>query len=81
MRSRRYGRIRAMRTEEPQQAILARATALRPFLGSSPDEKLVRLRSMLRAERRAAHCGMGYSALRHAALHKLMTEMDHRAHS
>lgn len=72
----RERRIRAVRTEEPQDAIAARAAALRPFLGRSREERRVALRRLLRTERRAAHCGIGYDAVRHAALRRLIAEAE-----
>lgn len=72
----RERRIRAARTEEPEDAIAARAAALRPFLGRSTEERRAALRRLLRLERRAARCGVGYDALRHAALRRLMDEPE-----
>ncbi|MCK0209054.1 hypothetical protein MWN33_13540 [Starkeya koreensis] len=70
----RNRRIRAMRSEEPAEAIAARAEALRPFLGRSGEERMRALRRLLRAERRAAGTGLGYDAIRHAALRRLLAE-------
>lgn len=72
----RKRRIRAVRTEEPEDAIAARATALRPFLGRTREERQTALRRLLRTERRAARCGIGYDAIRHAALCRLMAEAE-----
>lgn len=69
-------RIRAIRSEEPEEAIAGRAAALRPFLGQSVEERRATLRRLLRIERRAARCGVGYDALRHAALRRLLTEAE-----
>ena len=69
-------RIRAVRTEEPEDAIATRAAALRPFLGRTSEERRSALRRLLRTERRAARCGVGYDAIRHAALRRLMAEME-----
>ncbi|MFT0860967.1 hypothetical protein [Ancylobacter sp. G4_0304] len=74
-RPRRSG-IRALRMEDPQAAIAARAEALRPFLGGTGKEKLASLRRLLRAERRAARAGFGYDATRHAALCRLLAESE-----
>ncbi|MCS0501056.1 hypothetical protein [Ancylobacter mangrovi] len=68
-------RIRAQRVHEPESAIAARSEALRPFLGGSREERSARLRSLLRAERRAARRGQAYDPLRHAALARLMAEI------
>lgn len=67
-------RIRAQRSHEPEAAIATRSDALRPFLGSTVEERRARLRSLLRAERRAARGGLGYDPLRHAALSRLLRE-------
>lgn len=69
-------RIRAIRSEEPDEIIAARAAALRPFLGRSAEERRVALRRLLRTERRAARCGFGYDAVRHAALRRLLAEVE-----
>ena len=76
MHTRRARRIRAVRSDEPAEAISARAAALRPFLGRSGEERRINLRRMLRLERRAARCGVGYDALRHAALRRLLAEAE-----
>jgi len=72
----RKRRIRAVRTEEREDAVAARAKALRPFLGQTGDERQTALRRLLRTERRAARCGIGYDAVRHAALRRLMAEAE-----
>lgn len=72
----RKRRIRAVRAEEPNDAITTRAAALRPFLGRTREERQAALRRLLRTERRAARCGVGYDAVRHAALRRLMTEAE-----
>ncbi|MDF2621091.1 MAG: hypothetical protein K0S00_3750 [Xanthobacteraceae bacterium] len=72
----RKRRIQAVRTEEPNDTIAARAAALRPFLGRTREEHQAALRRLLRTERRAAHCGVGYDAVRHAALRRLMAEAE-----
>lgn len=72
----RKRRIRAVRLEEPNDAIAARAAALRPFLGRTREERQAALRRLLRTERRAARCGVGYDAVRHAALRRLMAEAE-----
>lgn len=72
----RSRRIRAARSENPDEAIAARVAALRPFLGRTGEERQVALRRLLRAERRAAGTGIGYDAVRHAALRRLLAEAE-----
>ncbi|MBS9478805.1 hypothetical protein [Ancylobacter radicis] len=67
-------RIRAMRLDEPDAQIVARAAALRPFIGRTGDERVTALRRLLRQERRASLIGGGYDACRHAALTRLLAE-------
>lgn len=67
--------LRAMRRHEPGEAIAAQVEALRPFLGQNPAERRARLGRLLRSERRAARCGIGYDAARHAALRRLAAEI------
>ncbi|MDQ0302891.1 hypothetical protein [Ancylobacter polymorphus] len=69
-------RIRAARSEERDAIIGRRAAALRPFLGRGGEECRTVLRRLLRAERRAAGSGLGYDAARHAALARLLAELD-----
>ncbi|MPT23674.1 MAG: hypothetical protein E2577_12120 [Starkeya sp.] len=69
-------RIRAARSEERDAIIARRAAALRPFLGHATEEGRTVLRRLLRAERRAAGSGLGYDAARHAALARLLAELD-----
>lgn len=69
-------RIRAARSEERDAIIARRAAALRPFLGRATEEGRAVLRRLLRAERRAAGSGLGYDAARHAALARLLAELD-----
>lgn len=68
--------IRSMRSEEPEVAIAARAAALRPFIGITVEERRTALLRLLRQERRASRSGHGYDASRHAALRRLMAEMQ-----
>lgn len=63
-----------MRLKDAAETIKARADALRPFLGTSSDDRLASLRRLLRHERRAARSGVGYDAARHAALRRLIDE-------
>ncbi|TCK31265.1 hypothetical protein EV667_1372 [Ancylobacter aquaticus] len=69
-------RIRAARSEERDAIIAGRAAALRPFLGRPPDGHGATLQRLLRAERRAAGSGVGYDAARHAALCRLLAEVE-----
>ncbi len=69
-------RIRALRAEQREDIIARRTAALRVFLGSSDEERATVLRRLLRAERRAAHVGVGYDAVRHAALCRLLAEAE-----
>lgn len=68
--------IRAMRAEEPDAVIAARVAALRPFLGSTREQRLAALSRLLRQERRAARNGVSYDASRHAALLRLAAEIE-----
>lgn len=68
--------IRAMRQEDPETTIAARAAALRPFIGSTREQRLATLSRLLRQERRAARSGLGYDPCRHAALRRLMAETE-----
>ena len=74
--ARGHRHLRAMRSEDPEALIAARADALRPFLGATSEARLAAIRRLLRAERRAARSGVGYDAVRHAALHRLMSESE-----
>ncbi|MGA0561175.1 hypothetical protein ACO2RV_01915 [Ancylobacter sp. VNQ12] len=56
--------------------IAARAAALRPFIGSTREQRLATLRRLLRQERRAARSGLGYDPSRHAALRRLVAELE-----
>ncbi|WP_425105744.1 hypothetical protein [Ancylobacter sp.] len=69
-------RIRAARCEERDAVIARQAAALRPFLGRATEECRTVLRRLLRAERRAAGSGLGYDAARHAALARLLAELE-----
>ncbi len=80
MHTHRARPIRAVRSDEPAEAIAARAAALRPFLGRSSEERRINLCRLLRMERRAARCGVGYDALRHAALRRLLAEAEPPSH-
>ncbi|HSI38920.1 MAG TPA: hypothetical protein VLA00_00035 [Xanthobacteraceae bacterium] len=67
-------RITALRLHEPRALIAARMDALRPFLARDPAVRRAMLARLLRAERRAAMSGVGYDAVRHAALRRLAVE-------
>ncbi|MCK0196378.1 hypothetical protein MWN34_05560 [Ancylobacter sp. 6x-1] len=54
--------------------LAARMETLRPFIGTTPEERRIVLSRLLREQRRAARSGRGYDALRHAALRRLMNE-------
>lgn len=76
---RHHRRIRAARSEEREDIIAGRVAALRPFLGSPGADRGAALQRLLRAERRAARSGIGYDAARHAALRRLLAEVEARA--
>lgn len=73
--------IRAMRQEDPEAVIAARAAALRPFIGATREQRLATLSRLLRQERRAARGGLGYDPCRHAALRRLVAEIERPSRS
>lgn len=77
------GRLRAYRREDMQTQVERRLMFMRPAetrVGPSESERQLarRIGAALRRERQAAHTGLGYDALRHLVLARLMRTLRRR---